>query len=198
MLHTKIALTGPFTIDTPAWTLEYKFWAALLDASNGPLTISAEGEGNQSYVLASLGDEMELPLHGITRVTLSAATYPCWVGYGIVLESSKVKAGSVGTIGVATILPTQVTLTDRSGTLTAANTSQQLAPANPGRRYLLIENLASEVMWINFGAAATQSEPSIQLAANGGTFVMEGSVVSTEAVYVIATTAGHAWTAKEA
>ena len=107
-------------------------------------------------------------------------------------------SGTVTTAGTATISPTGGTLTDRSGTLTTAATSQQIAPANPSRRYLLIQNVSTtEILWVNFTAAATQAEPSIMLAANGGSLVMESSSVSTEAVNVIAATAGHPWTAKE-
>jgi len=90
----------------------------------------------------------------------------------------------------------QGTLIDRSGTITTANTSQQLAPANPNRRYLLIQNNSSSPLWFNFTAAATTSQPSIQLAAGQG-FVMENGFISTEAVNIIGGTAGQAFTAKE-
>ena len=121
------------------------------------------------------------------------------MGAGNQLVSGAVSvSGTVTTAGTATVSPTAGTLTDRSGTLTTAATSQQIAPANPSRRYLLIQNVSTtEVMWVNFTTAATQSEPSILLGANGGSLVMEASAVSTEAVNVIGASAGHPWTAKE-
>lgn len=88
-------------------------------------------------------------------------------------------------------------LTDISGTLTTGATSEEIAAANPSRRYLFIQNLhATEDLWINFGVAAVQSQPSIKLPG-GGSFVMEAGFCSTQAVHVIATTIAHAWTAKE-
>ena len=93
--------------------------------------------------------------------------------------------------------PSTGTLTDRSGTITAGGTAQQLAAANTNRRYLLIQNEhATETLWFNFTTTATAAEPSFQIPA-GGSFVMEAGYISTEAVSVIAATTGHPWTAKE-
>lgn len=90
------------------------------------------------------------------------------------------------------------TLTDRSGTITAGGTAQQMMAANASRVYLLIQNQdTAEDLWINLTTTAVRSQPSIRIPPLGG-FVMEGNFVSTEAVSVIATTTAHAWTAKEA
>lgn len=91
----------------------------------------------------------------------------------------------------------QGTLTDHSGTLSAATTSQQVMASNTSRRYLYVQNPSStDTLWINFTTDATQAEPSIQMLP-GGSFVMEGSFVSTEAVNIIGPTAGDAFVAKE-
>lgn len=104
------------------------------------------------------------------------------------------KVGADGSISGG---PVGGTLTDRSGTITTGGTAQQLAPANASRHYLLVVNdSATETMWINFTTTAVTSEPSIPILANGS-FVMESSFVSTEAVSIIAATTGHPWTAKE-
>lgn len=88
-------------------------------------------------------------------------------------------------------------LTDFSDDITAGGVSQTLAVANVLRKYIFVQNLdASEDLWINFGAAATIARPSIKISA-GGSFVMEGSFVSTQEITVIATTIGHDFTAKE-
>ena len=92
--------------------------------------------------------------------------------------------------------PVQGTLTDGSGTITTANTSQQVFAANSNRRYLLIQNQSAANLWFNFTSAAVEGEPSILLAPNQG-FVMEHNFVSTEAVYIIGGTAGQAFTAKQ-
>ncbi|MDE2040679.1 MAG: hypothetical protein KGO96_13915 [Elusimicrobia bacterium] len=107
-------------------------------------------------------------------------------------------AGITGTVNTDASAARRGTLTDRSGTITTGGTAQQLAAANASRKYLVIQNQhATEVLWFNFTTTAVQSEPSFQLAAGGGSFVMEGEFVSTEAVSVIAATTGHPWTAKE-
>lgn len=100
---------------------------------------------------------------------------------------------------VAAIAPQQGVLTDRSGSLAAGNTSQQMMASNATRKYLLIQNVdTAEDLWFTFGgSAAVKDQPSLKLAP-GGSFVMEGSFISTEAVQVIALTTGHKWSAKEA
>lgn len=89
------------------------------------------------------------------------------------------------------------TVTDRSGTITAGGTAQQLAAVNASRKYLFIQNLdAGNDLWIDFTTTAVQSQPSIKLSA-GASFVMEGAFVSTELVSVISAVTGHAFAAKE-
>jgi hypothetical protein len=92
------------------------------------------------------------------------------------------------------------TLTDRSGTVTTGGTSQQLAAANPGRKYLLIENptTATEALYVNFTAAAsTAGSSSISISPGGSLTMSAATYVSQEAVTVTATTTGHGFTAKE-
>jgi hypothetical protein len=92
------------------------------------------------------------------------------------------------------------TLTDHSGTITAGGTSQQVCAANPNRRYLILQNLASEDLYFNFSNAAVIGQPSFRLGAKGtadDSFVMEAGYVSTEAVYIIGATTGDAFVAKE-
>lgn len=87
-------------------------------------------------------------------------------------------------------------LTNRSGTITEGGTAQTLAAANSSRKYLFVQNLSSENLWINFTTAAAQNQPSLRLAP-GDSFVMEDLFVSTEAVSIIGATTGSAFAAKE-
>ena len=89
------------------------------------------------------------------------------------------------------------TLIDRSGTITLGGTAQSLAPANANRKYFIFQNISAANLYINFTAAAVASQPSITIAA-GGSYVMESSFVSSEAISVIGATTGQAFTAKEA
>ena len=99
----------------------------------------------------------------------------------------------------ANITPTAFsqTLTNRSGTITLGGTAQTLAAVNAARKYLLIQNVGSNVIWFNFTTTAVQAQPSIRLAA-GASFEMSApNFVSTELVSIIGGTTGDAFTAKE-
>lgn len=92
--------------------------------------------------------------------------------------------------------PQRGAFTDRSGTINIGATSQQLAPANPNRRFLFVQNLSAGDLWINFGAPATQGQPSIKLRPEAA-WCMELNVVSTDQVTIIGAAAGQAYAAKE-
>lgn len=95
------------------------------------------------------------------------------------------------------VTASQGTLTDRSGTIAAGDTAQQLAAANGTRRYLLIQNASGGDLWVDFTTTAVKDQPSIKLAA-GASLIMDGSFVTTEIVSIIGATTGQAFTAKEA
>lgn len=88
------------------------------------------------------------------------------------------------------------TLIDRSGTITAGGTAQQVMAANTTRQYLLFQNTSDTDMWINFGAVAVAASPSVKVTP-GGDFEMERSFVSTQYVSVFCATTGKTFTAKE-
>lgn len=86
---------------------------------------------------------------------------------------------------------------DGSGTLTAGGTSQQVFPVDASRTYLMCQNpiTATETLFINFGATASTTAGSIELAA-GGTISFHGSAVPTTTVNVNAATTGHRFVCK--
>lgn len=149
------------------------------DVTAPAVTSSGGGGGgtvNQGTPNASLANAWPVEVTDGTNV-LGTAAHPVQIG--------------------GTTAPAQGTLTDRSGTVTTGGTAQTLAGANSSRKYLLIVNdSASETLWFNFTTTAVASQPSIPIQPNGS-FVMEASYVSTEAVSVIAATTGHAFSAKE-
>lgn len=94
-------------------------------------------------------------------------------------------------------------LTDRSALITTGGTSQQLAAANPNRKYLLVVNptVATENLYINFTAVATAVTGATTLTSSipiapGGSYTMTG-FISTEIVNVIAASTSHSFVAKE-
>lgn len=88
-------------------------------------------------------------------------------------------------------------MTNRSGTLAAANTSQQVAPAKPTRQYLLIQNVSNADLWVNEFVAAVMNQPSIKLAPNEK-LIFDGVFCPTGAIYIIGGTSSQAYTVKEA
>lgn len=99
---------------------------------------------------------------------------------------------------------TQGALTDKSGTITAGGTAQVLAAAKSDRRYLMIQNLSTGVLWVNTTGTAAVGQPSIALKActvlndgTGGAIVFEGSFIPTGAVSILGATTGQPFAARE-
>lgn len=86
-------------------------------------------------------------------------------------------------------------LTDHSGEIEEVDTSQLLMAANPNRRYLFIQNVGADDLWIDiFGNAAVKDQPSIKLPPNS--YYCE-PFVSTAAIHAISASTIH-YTAMEA
>lgn len=87
--------------------------------------------------------------------------------------------------------------TDRSGTTHGTpNTSSQVMAANADRRSLFIQNVSDTTLWIRFGAAANQDQPSIKLLPNS-VYWEEGLDVDPDALNVICSAASKSYTAWE-
>lgn len=87
--------------------------------------------------------------------------------------------------------------TDRSGTIAAGGTSQQVAAALSTRKWLVVQNLSAEDLYLNFGTAAVQTQPSIRLAP-GGSYENPPHFCPSGTINIIGATTGSVFTAKEA
>lgn len=96
-----------------------------------------------------------------------------------------------GSLGGSSALPAG---TDRSGTITAGGTAQQLAAANASRVSLTGQNISAGDLWINEigGAAAVGGTGSYKIAG-GQAF----SVGTNRAISIIGATTGQQFTATE-
>lgn len=126
-----------------------------------------------------------------------------WQGVIIVDVNGNPVGSSAGGSGSTPVA--QSALTDRSGTITTGGTAQQLAAANASRRYLLIQNLSTGVLWVNTTGTAAVGQPSIALKAcgvandgTGGAIVFEGSYIPPGAVSILGASTGQAFAAREA
>lgn len=91
--------------------------------------------------------------------------------------------------------PGGVTLTDRSGTITVGGTVQSLMVVNPARKLIIVSNpsTATEILQICFGVGTAGK---INLIA-GEMFREDNVSIITDAVFVVAATGAHAFTAYE-
>ena len=134
-----------------------------------------------------------------TFVSLSAGAEQIMRGEISAGSYGNVKTDSNGylyTTASASPPPAVGTMTDRSGSITLGGTAQVIMASNATRKYLFIQNTSDTTMWCNFTTTAVSSQPSIMIIA-GASFVMEGSIISTEAVSCIGSTTGKVFTAKE-
>lgn len=93
--------------------------------------------------------------------------------------------------------PIMFSVADASGSMTLGATSQSLVAARPSRRWFFFQNQSAEPMWIRIGTtAAVADKPSIQVLANGGTFVLD-KAVAREAMQIISATTGSKYTCLE-
>jgi hypothetical protein len=81
-------------------------------------------------------------------------------------------------------------LTDASGSLSDAASHTILAAGT--RKYIILQNVGSVDMWVNFTTTATAASPSILLKALGvGVMVFEGNFVPTDAINAIGSGASY-------
>lgn len=90
-------------------------------------------------------------------------------------------------------------LTDRSGSITAGGTSQEVAATNENRSYLLIQNVSSGDIWVDFDTPAVADQPSIKLIPNASIeFSASGTgFVPSGTINVLATLVGQKFVVKE-
>jgi hypothetical protein len=142
---------------------------------SGAATSAKQDTGNTS--LASIDGK----LNSLGQKAMTAST-------PVVIASDQ------SAINVVTTIP-KGGLTDASGTV--GTSSASLLAANPSRKYLLIQNVGTGNLWINFGTTATASQPSIKLTANSS-FTMEANYISTDQIFGISDKAGNAYVIKHA
>lgn len=98
--------------------------------------------------------------------------------------------------GRITFLPTRGADTDRSGTITAGGTAQQIMSSNATRLHLLVQNVSDTDQWICWTGTATAGAGSVKLAA-GASYENPAHFCPTGAVSIFCSTTGKAFTATE-
>lgn len=91
---------------------------------------------------------------------------------------------------------TPITYTDRGGTITGVNVSQQIMASNSSRKTLIIQNISTGNLWFNFGAAATSGNPSLKLLPDQ-TYESSPGFPPTQSVALLGFYSGQAFSSKE-
>ena len=132
---------------------------------------------------------------GITRVEL--APVPSETLPTVTFDIGE-DAGHPGSFVVGAIPPiVSGSIADQSGTINNANASEQIMPSNALRRYLYIENIDGQDMWVNFDSPAVIDTPGSSKLASGESLVYENTFIPTDTVTAISGTANHKYTARE-
>jgi hypothetical protein len=103
-------------------------------------------------------------------------------------------AAKLRALGREEFSPASGKLTDRSGSIAAADTSQQLMAANPERAYWMLQNHSAADLWIREGAAATTGQPSTRI---GPLETYTPAFIDTRRIFIISDTEGVEFTCKE-
>lgn len=85
---------------------------------------------------------------------------------------------------------------DRSGSISAANVSQIIAPANTSRNFFMFQNRSSVDMFLNFTNPATNSVGSF-LISPMGSLTFDGGYCPTDIINIICSQINAIYTAKE-
>lgn len=102
-----------------------------------------------------------------------------------------------GSVSVAATVPSRNSTTDRSGSIATGGTSQQVAAANVSRLSFSLENVSSGDLWVNFGVAAVEDQPSIKVSSGLSLEYGAPGFVPTDAVNVRGATTGQKFSSKE-
>lgn len=85
---------------------------------------------------------------------------------------------------------------NRSGTVTAGGTAQELLPANGARRGFWLQNNSAGDLWIDDTGDAEASQPSLKIAP-GELYENPVGMVPSTAVSIFGATAGQAFSCRE-
>ena len=102
--------------------------------------------------------------------------------------------------GIFSPLPQKGTLSDASGTVAVAGTSQLGLAAGSAKQYLLVQNMSTtggQNLYLNWGNAAAETAGSVMLQP-GGALVFEADFLPSDALNVTSNTAGLPFTIKYA
>lgn len=90
----------------------------------------------------------------------------------------------------------QVTLTDRSGTITSGGTAQTLMASNAARKGFYIQNTSSGDLWISSVGTAAVAGSSMRVIA-GSLYECPSYAVPTTAISIYGATTGQSFAARE-
>ena len=159
-----------------------------------PLASGAATDTKVEAVRALLAAPLQVtgPLTSAQLTTAALATSAAQTTGNTSLTA--IQTALAGTVKVDTVV--QATSTNRSGTITAGGTAQQLMASNASRRGFVIQNNSNSALFVNGIGAATSDGLSLTIAAGA---LYESSVqhTGTGAVSILGATTGQVFYARE-
>ncbi len=99
-------------------------------------------------------------------------------------------------VSVGASAGSQVTLTDRSGTITAGGTAQTLMALNAARKGFYIQNTSSADLWFSSVGTAAVAGSSMRIVS-GALYECPSYAVPTSAISIYGATTGQSFAARE-
>ncbi len=173
-------------------------------AASKPVVLSTEDKAAVDAVATALGapadaaastDTAAVGLLALVKRVLQGITTGL-SSLAALVEKLPATLGVKAATASLSVVHAQGALADRSGTITAGGTAQQLAAANAARLGLLVQNLSTGDLWLNMLGTATASQPSLLLAA-GAYWESPVGFGAVGAVSIFGATTGQAFSAKE-
>lgn len=96
VIDTAFALGAALEVDVPPDMQDRALVVALADATAGHgLTVTWQGsdEGARQCLLGKAGDELVIPLHGITHYTIESDAYPTTIVHGVFRAGASIRTG---------------------------------------------------------------------------------------------------------
>lgn len=116
-----------------------------------------------------------------TELTISSVTIANIKVYSTDGTAANAKFGKVESDGTLVTRETNTYANMTHTAVTIGNTSTSVVASNATRKYLLLQNISDEDIFIKFGAAAVSNE-GILIPANNGSYILEGKIISDQAV----------------
>lgn len=193
-----VTIRGDFLLEETQGIIQ-GIQSVFVDNSQNASAVTITFGVTQQRLVIPANSQLTAPVFAVDQLSFTATSVGAVI-VPVTFLNVPMPFASWGSVTVnSTLVPTTGVYTDRSGSIAVGNTSQQAMAANGARKRLIIQNPATEteVLYVNFTAAANSATKISLELVPGGSYDSAFGPVTTEAVNVVAVTAAHKYIAKE-